>query len=71
MNATSSNSKDKGNKYISQEKIHEEELAGIRSLRAMLTSLNEAAIKIHEDISTSIENQKTIQGKFTPEIKYI
>lgn len=70
MNANSSNSKDKGNKYISQEKIYEEELAGIRSLRAMLTSLNEATIKIHEDISTSIANQKTIQGKFTPKYKY-
>lgn len=51
---------------VSHEKVHEEELASLKSLRAMLTSLNEAAIKIHEDISTSIANQRLIEGKLSP-----
>ncbi len=65
MSSTNSGT-EKNRGPVSHEKVHEEELASLKSLRAMLTSLNEAAIKIHEDISTSIANQRLIEGKLSP-----
>jgi hypothetical protein len=66
--SSANSDKEKKRGPVSQTKVQEEELASLKSLRAMLTSLNEAAIKIHEDISTSIANQRLIQGKSSPEI---
>lgn len=61
-------SKDRTKVSWTPQKLHEEELQSLKSVRAMLTSLQLATERIRDDIASAIDNYAAVKGKHTKPI---